>query len=251
VDGLSVEQTHGLDLPPVDTGGQSFIPTLMLIPCCGKQCGVIHNTKWNIGKELKKEFNKINCIVVCGEGFNDEVSSKLLGCQKQLAFEIVMGQASRDQACNHWTDLMHAINLGKKNLVAENYERLMCCLFMQEYADVLANGKLIMTNQVKHVPPDGYNGQPPQQFGDEQGRSHKSDLRYRSGNYHAMREHGGEPFNKFGTRQGERHGADIDGRYASRNNVDDRVGGNDNGPCRNNATMRPAARSASSVKGYR
>jgi len=25
VDGLSVEQKHGLDVPPVDTGGQSFI----------------------------------------------------------------------------------------------------------------------------------------------------------------------------------------------------------------------------------
>ena len=31
VDGLSVEQKHRLDVPPVDTGGQSFIFILMLI----------------------------------------------------------------------------------------------------------------------------------------------------------------------------------------------------------------------------
>jgi len=31
VGGLSVEQKHRLDVPPVDTGGQSFILILMLI----------------------------------------------------------------------------------------------------------------------------------------------------------------------------------------------------------------------------
>ena len=128
---------------------------------------VFHDTKWSIAVELRNEFNEINRVVVHGEGFNDKMSSKLLGCQKQLVFESVIGQANRDKARNHWTDLMYAINLGKKNLVAENYKRLMYCLFMQECTDVLANGKLIMTNQVKQAPPDRYDGWAPQQLGHE------------------------------------------------------------------------------------
>ena len=65
---------------------------------------VICDTKWSMGVELRNEFNEINRVVVHREGFNDEVSSKLLGCQKQLVFESVIGQANRDKARDHWTD---------------------------------------------------------------------------------------------------------------------------------------------------
>jgi len=50
---------------------------------------VIHDTKWSIGVELRNELIQINRVVV-HEGFNDEVSSKLLRCQKQLVFESVI-----------------------------------------------------------------------------------------------------------------------------------------------------------------
>jgi len=51
---------------------------------------MIRDTKWSMGVELRNEFDEINRVVVHGEGFNDEVSSKLLGCQKQLVFESVI-----------------------------------------------------------------------------------------------------------------------------------------------------------------
>jgi len=199
---------------------------------------VIRDTKWSMGVELRNEFDEINRVVVHGEGFNDEVSSKLLGCQKQLVLKSVIGQANRDKASDHWTDLMYAINLGKKNWVAENYERLMYCLFMQECTDVLADGKLIMTNQVRQVRPDRCDAWAPQQFCHEESRGRESDASYRSGNYPSMREQGGQEVDRFGIRQGERNGMDVGGRYGSRNHGDERVNGNDNGLYRNDAAGR-------------
>jgi len=180
---------------------------------------VIHDTKWSMGVELRNEFSEINGIVVHGEGFNHEVSMKLLGCQKQLVFESVIGQANRDKARDHLTDLMHAINLGKKNLVAENYERLMYCLFMQECTDVLANGKLIMTNQVKHAPPDRC---------DDRGRSETGDEeRYGIRNQVPVGQYGDRPVDSLGARQGERHGADVGSRHSGRSHADNATSGNE------------------------
>ena len=199
-----------------------------------------------MGVELRNDFNEINRVVVHGEGFNDEVSSKLLGCQKQLVFESVIGQANRDKARDHWTDLMHAINLGKKNLVAENYERLMYCLFMQECTDVLADGKLIMTKQVRQVRNDRHDAWAPQQFRRDEGMGGgESGPSYRSGSYASMREQAGQEADRYGTMQGDRNDADVGGRQGSRNYADERAIGNDNGLYRNDAAGRLGAGNAS------
>ena len=194
---------------------------------------VIRDTKWSMGVELTNEFNEINRIVVHGEGFNDEVSGKLLGCQKQLVFESVIGQANRDKARDHWTDLMHAMNLGKKNLVAENYERLMYCLFMQECTDVSADGKLVMTNQVRQVSRNRGDAWAAQNLYSEEGGGGESGSSRRSGNYARMREHGGGEADRRWTRQGERNESYAGGRYEGSNRVDDRANVNENGLQRN------------------
>jgi len=121
----------------------------------------------------------------------------------------------------------------------------MCCLFMQECTDVLADGKLIMTNQVRQVRPDRCDPRAPQQFRHEEGRGPESDASYRSGNYPTMREQGGREVDRHGIMQGDRNGVDVGGRHCSRNHADDRVNGNDNGLYRNDAAGRPAASNAS------
>jgi len=49
---------------------------------------VIRDTKWSTGVKLRNEFNEINHVVVHKEGFNNEVFSKLLGCQNSLCLKV-------------------------------------------------------------------------------------------------------------------------------------------------------------------
>jgi hypothetical protein len=99
---------------------------------------------WNVSKEVAEEFYEIGVIVEHGEGFNSDVVNRLLACQKRLVGDDIIGQPNRMKARDHFTTLKSAIKLGKKNIVAEEYERLLYCLLMQECTQVCPTGELAL-----------------------------------------------------------------------------------------------------------
>jgi hypothetical protein len=121
-------------------------------PVVGKHVEVFHDEQWKMGKELKEEFYEIGRMIEHGEGFNVQVTNKLLACQKHLVFEDIIGQANRMKCREHWCDIKHAIAFGEKKEVAEHYERLMYCVFMQDCTDVLPNGELCVRGKAAKEP---------------------------------------------------------------------------------------------------